>query len=184
MFRQTLLPILFSITLLLTGCSDKEGADDSMVASHDFTLTATDGTEYTVVKDGKRFIVEGMENKVVLFDIFATWCQPCQNAAKHLTHLQEKYADNVVVIGITIEEGIANTKLDAFKKEYGAEYIILNSEENRPLYRNIASAINVGGQFPIPLMVMYNRGTYVTHYMGLVAEEMIESDLQVALGQK
>ena len=84
----------------------------------------------------------------------------------------------------TIEEGIANDKLIAFKNENHADFIIVNSEVNRPFYRAVASSINIGQQFPIPLMVMFKNGRYVTHYVGMVAEEMIESDIKMALGKQ
>jgi thiol-disulfide isomerase/thioredoxin len=152
-----------------------------MVASNELQLTDTRNNPYTIVREGERFILKGYENKIVLFDIFATWCQPCRAEVPHLASLQKKFPDDLVVIGVTIEDGMSNAKLETFKREYGANYIIFNSEANRALYRAIAGSIHVGQQFPIPLMVMYKNGSYVTHYMGMVAEEMIESDIKLAL---
>ncbi len=187
MFKKSLLfttLTLFSFTLF-QGCSDApEGATESVVASNEFTLTAIDGaTTYTVTKEADTYTLQGHENKIVLFDIFATWCQPCRAEAPHLASLQKKYPSELTVLGVTIEEGISNEKLLAFKNENNADFIIVNSEVNKPFYRSIASSINIGQQFPIPLMVMYKDGKYVTHYVGMVAEEMIESDIQMALGK-
>ena len=180
--------LIFGTLILLSlfqGCSDSsEEPAESLVASNEFTLTDIAGNPYTVTKEGNNFILRGYENKIVLFDIFATWCQPCRSEAPHLANLQKKFPDDIVVMGITIEEGIANDKLIAFKNENHADFIIVNSEVNRPFYRAVASSINIGQQFPIPLMVMFKNGRYVTHYVGMVAEEMIESDIKMALGKQ
>ncbi|MFQ5415403.1 MAG: redoxin family protein, partial [Phycisphaerae bacterium] len=39
--------------------------------------------------------------KVVLMEIWATWCQPCLISIPHLTKLQHKYKDDLVIIGAT-----------------------------------------------------------------------------------
>ena len=72
---------------------------------------------------------------------------------------------------------------DRRKNEYGADYTITNGLDNIKLSRIIASSIHVGQKFPIPLMVMYKDGKYVTHYVGAIPEEMIESDINQALGR-
>jgi thiol-disulfide isomerase/thioredoxin len=184
MLKKSLSSIAFILLLLLQGCSDSaEESSESLVASNEFELADTAGKPYTVVKEGNSFTLKGAENKLVIYDIFATWCQPCRAEAPHLASLQKKYPNDLIVIGVTIEEGLDNATLESFKSENGADYTIFNSEANRPFYRTIASSINIGQQFPIPLMVMYQNGKYVTHYVGMVAEEMIESDIRQVLGK-
>jgi thiol-disulfide isomerase/thioredoxin len=185
MLKKSLLFTALTLFTLFQGCSDSSnGETESLIASNEFELTDLGSNPYTVVKEGKNLTLKGHENKVVIYDIFATWCQPCRAEAPHLANLQKKFPDDLVVMGVTIEEGISNAKLQEFKRENNADFIIVNSEVNRPFYRSIASSINIGQQFPIPLMVMYKNGQYVTHYVGMVAEEMIESDIKMALGRK
>ena len=185
MLKRSLLLSALLLAALFHGCSDsKEESTESLVASNEFTLTDIANQPYTVTKEGNDYILKGHENKIVIFDIFATWCQPCRSEAPHLASLQKKYPEDLVVMGVTIEDGITNDKLLTFKNENGADFIIVNSEVNRPFYRSVASSINIGQQFPIPLTVMFKNGRYVTHYVGLVAEEMIESDIKMALGKQ
>lgn len=184
MFKKTLLSLSILLPLLFLGCSSDSGEDESnMVASNTFHLVSTDGVDYNVTKSGLNFTVKGHEGKVVMFDIFATWCPPCRAEAPNLTNLQKKYRSEFLILGITIEDEIKNSDLDAFKEKYGADYAIVNSKDNERLYRAIASATKVGQRFPIPLMVMYNDGQYITHYVGQTPEEMIESDIKKALGK-
>ncbi len=42
--------------------------------------------------------------KVYIIEFWATWCGPCRLTVPHLTGLQEKYGDDLVVIGISDEE--------------------------------------------------------------------------------
>jgi len=184
MFKKALLSLSIILPLLFLGCSSDTSEDESnMVASNTFHLVSTDGVDYNVTKSGLNFTVKGHENKVIMFDIFATWCPPCRAEAPSLTHLQKKYANDFLILGVTIEDDIKNSKLDEFKEKYGADYAIVNSSENERLYRAIASATKVGQRFPIPLMVMYKDGQYITHYVGQTPEEMIESDIKKAIGK-
>ena len=88
-----------------------------------------------------------------------------------------------MILGITIEENIANSKLEEFKTKYNADYTMVNSAENRPLVNEIASALKLGERFPIPLMAMYKDGVLINHYVGEVQEEFVESDIKRALGK-
>ncbi len=184
MFKKTLLSLSIVLPLLFVGCSSDSGEDENnMVASNTFHLVDTNGVDYNVTKSGLNFNVQGHEGQVIMFDIFATWCPPCRAEAPNLAHLQKKYHNEFLILGVTIEDEITNSELEAFKKKYGADYAIVNSKENERLYRAIASATRVGQRFPIPLMVMYKDGQYITHYVGQTPEEMIESDIKKALGK-
>ncbi len=182
MFKKSLISLALLLPLFFVACSSSSEEDESnMVASNVYQLVATDGTEFNVTKQGSDFIVKGHENKVVMFDIFATWCPPCRAEAPHLSHLQKKYHQDFLVIGVTIEDEISNKDLNAFKETYHADYAIVNSPENARFYRAIASATKVGQRFPIPLMVLYKGGKYIKHYVGQTPEEMIESDIKQAI---
>ncbi|MDD2779934.1 TlpA disulfide reductase family protein [Sulfuricurvum sp.] len=181
-FSTLLIPLL-SLTLLFQGCGE-ESSDEAMVSTANFALMDTQGKSYNVEKKGTNFTLDVGEDKVVLFDIFATWCPPCQAEAKHLGNLQKKYGEDLIIMGITIEEDKSNADLDAFReKNKGGDYLISNKADNKELARAIASTIGVGQQFPIPLMVLYKNGEYVTHYAGATHEEIIDHDIATALGK-
>jgi thiol-disulfide isomerase/thioredoxin len=180
---STLLIPLFSLTLLFQGCKE-ESPKEPMVSTATFTLMDTQGKQYTVEKSGSNFTLNTGKNKVVLFDIFATWCPPCQAEIMHLGNLQKKYGNDLIVMGITIEDDKSNAELDAFRKTYkGGDYLIVNKADNKVLSSAIASTIGVGEQFPIPLMILYKNGEYVTHYEGATQEEIIDHDIATALGK-
>ena len=89
----------------------------------------------------------------------------------------------MVIIGITIEDDISNGELINFKDEHNAQYILVNSSTNRRLVTEIANALELGERFPIPIMAMYIDGKLITHYVGEIQEEFVESDIKRALGK-
>jgi thiol-disulfide isomerase/thioredoxin len=179
-FSTFIIPIL-SFTLLIQGCGN-DSSEETMVSTAEYTIMDTQGKSYSVEKRGGNFTLDAGKEKVVLFDIFATWCPPCRAEVQHLGNLQKKYGDKLIVMGLTIEEDKSNAELEAFRKKYkGGDYLIANKADNQKLSRAIASTIGVGQQFPIPLMVLYKNGQYVTHYSGATLEEIMDHDIAQAL---
>jgi len=188
MLKKSILPLLFSLTLIFQGCNEEKKVQqvevaNSMISANEYILTALDDKQYIVTQDGEDFKLADAKGKVVIFDIFATWCPPCRGAATHLTSLQEKYKDDLIIIGITIEESIQNSKLQEFADQYNAKYTLVNSSVNRRLADKIVNALDLGERYPIPIMALYKDGKYITHYVGSIQEEFIESDLKKALGK-
>ncbi len=181
--------ILFTCTLLLAslfiGCSEKEEITElnEMVSSNDYTLSSTKGESFTVTKEANNFILKDAKTHVVIYDIFATWCPPCRAAVPHLSELQTKYANDILILGITIEDEITNKELDDFATEHKGTYTYVNSKDNRRLATAIASSVGAGQDFPIPFMAIYVDGKYFKHYNGSVEPEMIEADIKQALGK-
>lgn len=184
---------LFTIILTLSAtffisCNDDNPND--IVSANEYVLTTLDNTQIVVKQDGDAFYINNKKDKIVIFDIFATWCPPCQDSASHLSSLQDKYKDDLIIIGTTIEKpefdkegNIINDKFTNFKSKYDARYTIVNSEQNRVLNTAITTALEMGPRFPIPTIAMYKDGKYINHYVGAVHEEFIESDIKRALGK-
>src|SRR5918999_520847 len=55
--------------------------------------------------DGGKFRLSDFKDKVVVIDLWATWCGPCRLEVPHLVDLQNEYgAKGVEVIGLTTED--------------------------------------------------------------------------------
>ena len=176
--------ISLSAIFILGACSDSsQDSLNSLVSQSSYDLKDLKGIEYKVIKEGNNFSVQGLEDKVILFDIFATWCPPCRAAAPNLSALQNKFDKEIKIIGVLIEEDKTDDYVQRFVDNYGAEYSISNALDNQELSRAIARTTEVGQGFPIPLMVMFYKGKYINHYIGAVPEEMVESDIKKAMGK-
>jgi len=184
MFKKITTAILLSSILFFVGCSKEEPQEiNEIISTNEYVLTALDNKQYVVKKEGSGFVLKGAEGKLVIFDIFATWCPPCRGAATHLTSLQEKYKDDLIIIGITIEESIPNSKLLDFRNTYNANYTLVNSDQNRRLADTIVNELKLGDRYPIPIMALYKDGKYINHFIGSIEEELIESDIKLAIGK-
>ncbi len=186
MLKTSLLSTLITFSLLFTACSKKEETTqdtNSMLSTNEFVLTSLAKKQYIVKKTPNGFTIDGAKNKVIIFDIFGTWCPPCQAEATHLTSLQKKYKDSLLIIGITVENDIPNSKLEDFRSEHNAQYTLVNSSENRRIIDAVATKLKLGHDFGIPLMVMYKDGKLINFYQGATEEEFIENDIKKALGK-
>jgi thiol-disulfide isomerase/thioredoxin len=184
MLKKSIFSVLIAITIMFQGCNDNKTEEaNSMISENEYVLTNLKNEKLVVKKEVDGYVLEGAKGKVIIFDLFATWCPPCQGEASHLSSLQDKYKDDLVIIGVTIEDNITNDKLLKFRTEYSANYALVNSDQNRRLINSLVSTLELGERFPIPMMAMYKDGKLINHYIGAVQEEFIESDIKKALGK-
>ena len=177
--------LLLTTVLLFTACEEKQTPEEAAQSTHTYNLKDTKGNVYVINKVGPDITIVGHEDKVVVFDIFATWCPGCKVVAPHLSNLQAKYKDKLLVIGVSIQANQTNEALDAFAKEHAANYPLSNAEDNYLLAQRLAYDMRQPRSFPIPLIIMYDtKGKYFRHYIGPVAEEIMDRDVLSAQGKK
>jgi thiol-disulfide isomerase/thioredoxin len=119
------------------GSSDHGHAEDGPVVIHlledrtpvpDFTLTDL---------SGRTLISSEWRGKVVLINFWATWCLPCRVEIPDLVELQEKYRDELIVVGVSEDEDGLD-KVQAFAKEHKVNYpIVMVTPELRKIFPNI-----------------------------------------------
>lgn len=188
MNKSPLILLLATITLLFTGCSgekkETKTTSSEIISKKEYAISGLDASDLLIKQEQNGFIIDGTREKIVLFDIFATWCPPCRAGAKNLSSLQAKYPDDLVVIGLSIEEEIEKQKLQDFAKEYEASYFISHSPQTKNLVYDVVKSLKVGPKYPIPLMALYKDGKLINYYSGATQEEFIESDIKNALDEK
>lgn len=90
---------------------------DAKPANFDFTMKDL---------DGKDVPLSTYKGKVVLLNFWATWCGPCKAEIPGFVELQEKYKDDLVVVGFSVDDPA--DKARAFAAEYKMNYPILLGE--------------------------------------------------------
>ena len=186
--KKTLLIIPF-LALFLGGCDNENKSDanktsdatptttmsaptQSQSASIEapFELTLMDESKMTLQKFDKGFKVEG-NDEAILFNFFATWCPPCKAEIPHLNNLNDKFKGKLKIVSVLMEDK-SKDEIDAFMKKFKINFGISYGENN------FLFAKALGGVVGIPYIVLYKpNGEYATHYVGLVPEEMLESDI-------
>jgi len=180
---------LLSFALIFTSCSKGKNENSSnnttkeakktkviQEKSNHITLTTVNGEKIEVTKTAEGFTFSNAQNQIILASFFATWCPPCKAEIPHLNNLQEKHKGKIKIIGILIEPNKNNDELKKFINNFAINYTVVNSSANQIF------ADAVGGVQNIPFAIMYGKnGENITHYLGVVPEEMIDSDIQSAL---
>ena len=69
----------------------------------------------------------GYQGKLVYLDFWASWCGPCAESFPWLNRMQEKYAGQLVVVGVNVD---ADAKAaDAFLKKHPARFDIVRDPD-------------------------------------------------------
>ena len=74
--------------------------------------------------DGNKFSLEDFRGKIVVLDLFATWCQPCLQEIPELGKIHEKYDHNDIVIISISSPGDNEDLLRQFKDEHQMNWTV------------------------------------------------------------
>jgi cytochrome c biogenesis protein CcmG, thiol:disulfide interchange protein DsbE len=79
--------------------------------------------------DGSKFEMESKKGKVVLLNLWATWCGPCRFEIPELQAIHDRYAaKNFEVVGVSVDESGVESVRD-FVKEHEMTYpVVLDAE--------------------------------------------------------
>jgi thiol-disulfide isomerase/thioredoxin len=105
--------------------------------------------------DGNVLKMENYRDKVIVFDLWGTWCGPCRREIPTLVEMQKKYGkDGLRIIGLTCERGkvteATRSKVQAFANRNGITYplVLLDQEEQRAVdLRSLPTKIYIGKNF-------------------------------------
>jgi len=143
------------------------------------SLKTIDGKEIKLKFFDNGIKFQTYKNKIILLDIFTTWCPPCIESIPHLVKIQKQYKKDIQIIGIVMEENKRDSELLQFKEKYHINYPLTNSKENFTLVDTW------GGVSGYPTIIIFDKnGTYFNHYNGSPPIEMLESDIKKVLRKK
>jgi len=179
-----ILPVLLMIGI--TGCSngkresptDKNSAIKSIKTTQTISikLHSVNTKDVVFVKSEKSLKLKENSSKVILLDFFATWCPPCKAEIPHLINLQKKYRNKLKIVSILLEDDKPDSEIQSFIDYNHINYTVTNGTNNFTLSNLL------GGIQNIPFMILYDKnGKVITHYIGIIPEEMIDSDIKKAI---
>jgi len=116
-----------------------------------------------------------LHGKVVLVNFWATWCPPCRAEIPDLIKLQEKYRGELVIVGISEDEGPIDP-VRAFVAEQKMNYpVAMNTPELRKIFRGVTA---------LPTTFVLDRdGKIAQKHVGLLNAEVTELEAQVLTGR-
>ena len=183
---------LFFIIIALSGCGNKEKSETQASktvvvqtktfkqepVSTEVKLHTVNGKDIVFTKEKNALILKDNSDKIILLNFFATWCPPCKAEIPHLINLQDKYKDKLKIISVLLEDDKPDSEIKSFIDYNHINYSVTNDVNNFKLSNLL------GGIQSIPFMILYDKnGKVITHYIGIIPEEMIDSDIKKAIKQ-
>ena len=184
--------LLFFITVALSGCGNKEKNETQssktvspqtktskqIPVTNEIKLHTVNGKDIVFIKEKSTLKLKNNSDKIILLNFFATWCPPCKAEIPHLINLQDKYKDKLKIISVLLEDDKPDSEIKSFIDYNHINYTITNDTYNFKLSNLL------GGIQSIPFMILYDKnGKVITHYIGIIPEEMIDSDIKKAIKQ-
>jgi thiol-disulfide isomerase/thioredoxin len=121
------------------------------------------------------------QDKVLVLDFYATWCEPCRDSIPHLVELQQRYGpQGLQVIGLNVGGRSDLDKVPAFARKFHIQYQLgVPDSELADLY--------TGDEGVIPLTVVLDRqGRQVERFAGYdeSVDQKLEEIIQKSLAAK
>jgi thiol-disulfide isomerase/thioredoxin len=111
--------------------------------------------------EGKPFKLSELKGKVLVIDLWATWCGPCRSSIPELVAMQKEYGPKgFEVVGLDIDpESDTPEDVTRFAKEFNINYKLAFAD------RELAISLMRGGN--IPQSIIVNReGQILEHLVG------------------
>lgn len=146
----------------------EEGGDTGLVgtpAPLNFTLKDMHGVDVNLAS---------FEGKVLLLNFWATWCGPCRVEIPYLIELQKQYADDLVVLGVSVDD--TAEKLKPYATEMQINYPLLIGSGRQDFQDAY------GPFWGIPVTVFVGKdGRIHRKHSGIASKEQFEHEIKALL---
>jgi len=183
--------------IFLAGCGEDETAKapvkiEGYKTGEEIALKSVFGKELTLKRVEGGFVIKGEEDKILMFDIFGTFCPPCQKEAPDLTKFQIDNLNDFTIVGLTHFENVTNEYVvENFAQKYNAFYFISNDAKiNDRLAAQILEDIKYERLESVPIKMVLKGGVYqeltdvdsgkfgVKYYLGGIRLDAMTKDFE------
>jgi thiol-disulfide isomerase/thioredoxin len=114
------------------------------------------------------------KGKVILLNFWATWCGPCRAEIPSLVELQQHYGDDLVVLGVSIDDPL--NKLKPYATDMHMNYPVLVGKDRQ----DVQDAY--GPLWGIPVSVFVDReGKIWKRHSGIASKDQFEREIKALL---
>lgn len=195
---KKLLSLLFcALALVFLGCNKESesysvGEHEPFKEGEEISLKSVSGASVSLLRKDKGFVLNGSD-KIVMLDIFGTFCAPCKSEAPHLMDYQLNHDDFMLIGLITFEQISDKDVIEKFIKPFNAYYFIANEgAKNERLIAQVLADIGYDSVLSLPFKVVLKGGKYellsdnlgerggkeALYYLGAVSSELVAKDLE------
>ncbi|SEO00292.1 Thiol-disulfide isomerase or thioredoxin [bacterium A37T11] len=127
-----------------------------MVSSSNITVGQQAPDVEFIDTNGKACKLSDFRNKVILLDVWATWCVPCIKGMPKMDSLYRANADDVVMLAVCSADSKEN--FDKFVRKNGAKFackFVFDAHGKRPSATDFRSVYGING-FPTTMVIDQN----------------------------
>jgi thiol-disulfide isomerase/thioredoxin len=124
--------------------------------------------------DGREVSLASLRGKVVLVNFWATWCGPCRAEIPDLVALQEKYRDQLQVIGISQDE-VPVDLVRRFAADHRMNYpVVMSTPEIEKLFPGVNA---------LPTSFIVDRESRIVQkHVGMLTASLTEQETRALAG--
>ena len=118
--------------------------------------------------------LSSFKGKVIVLNFWATWCPPCELEIPDLVQIQKTYPDDVVIVGVSVDDTADQLKPYAAKKQMNYPVLVgLDHEDIQDAY---------GPMYGIPVSVFIGRdGKIARRHSGIYSKEQFVREIEALL---
>jgi thiol-disulfide isomerase/thioredoxin len=149
--------------------AEEDAAADAKAAGKaaplDFTLKDMNGVDVKLAS---------FKGKPIVVNFWATWCGPCRAEIPSLVELQDKYRDDLMILGVSIDD--TADKLKPYAAEFKMNYPVLVGNGHQDMQDAF------GPLYGIPVSVIVGRdGRIALKHSGIATKEQFEREIKALL---
>ncbi|MBT2409747.1 TlpA family protein disulfide reductase [Streptomyces sp. ISL-12] len=178
--------------LLVSACgsggTSGGGGDTNYITGADGVATVDQGDRTAIpdlsgeTVDGEQLDVDDYQGKVVVLNVWGSWCPPCRAEAKNFEKVYQDVKDQgVQFVGINTRD-TSTGPAKAFEKEYGISYPSLYDPAGKLMLRFEKGTLNPQA---IPSTLVIDReGRIAARTLQALSEEKLRKMLKPVLAEK
>ena len=114
MSMKTILALILASAVIfsVTSCANKLPNQEESILFPEFKVNDLQDKEVNL---------RSYKGKIVIINLFATWCPPCQQEILHFIDLQKKYKEIIAIVGLSYDKGGSDVVI-SFAKETNINY--------------------------------------------------------------
>ncbi len=125
-----------------------------------------------------------LKGKVVVLNVWGSWCPPCRNEAKYFATVSKEYADagkDVAFVGINTRDNSKQNAI-AFEENYGITYPSLYDPAGKLMLRFPKGTLNPNA---IPSTIVLDKdGKIAARTLAPINDEQLRSMVDPVLAEK